>query len=310
MGHPKPFELHYMAIGNENCQGAGAPTYLRYYPTFYAKIKAAYPDLQLLANCNEAALGKFDLYDWHTYPSPNQMYGMGHTFDNYNTSQLIFVSEYAARGGDAGNGTLDAALSEAVFMNGMEVNSHVVHMASYAPLFANANAFEWLPDAIYFTSSEAYGTPSYWTQVMYGNSFQGLQGPPKTVQFTASTGMGFSTSVTVGTLSAEYGQGKNGATGVYIVRLVNFLATDTTVSVNMQGLPQSTTFPTASDLAVLRSSTSNRADQNTFADPHRVVPAYSTVSVKSAMFDISLPAFSLSILRVYVQQTSANTAQE
>ena len=66
------------------------------------------------------------------------MYNMGHTFDHYDPNQLLFVSEYAARGENAANGTLDVVLAEAVFMNGMEVNSHVIRMASYAPLFASA----------------------------------------------------------------------------------------------------------------------------------------------------------------------------
>ena len=308
MGHPAPFRLDYMAIGNENCQGNGVAAYLKYYPTFYSKIKAVYPELQLIANCNQSALGKFDLYDWHSYPSPNQMYGMGHVFDHYDPRELLFVSEYAARGGDAGNGTLDAALAEAVFMNGMEVNSHVIHMASYAPLFANANSFEWQPDAVYFTSSQVYGTPSFYTQVLYANSFEGLQAPPMTVQFTAGTAMGFSASVTVGTLTSGYGQGKNAATTVFVLKLVNALADNTTLSVDMQGLPSSATFPTPSDFTVLRSPTSNRVDMNSFSNPHTVAPAHSTVSIKSAKFAVSLPAYSSSVLRVYVSLSSVGAA--
>lgn len=135
--------------------------------------------------------------------------------------------------------------------------------------------------------------------MLYGNSFQGLQAAPSTVLFTPSSEDGFSTSVTVGTLTSAYGQGKGGANTVYIVRLVNYQST-TTVTVDMQGLPSSATFPVASDLAVLSSPTSDRTDSNSFTEPRRVAPSYSTVAIKSGLFSLDLPALSLSILRVYV----------
>ena len=302
MGHPAPFTLDYLAIGNENCQGSGAPTYLKYYPVLFARIKAAYPALSLIANCNQSALGAFDLYDWHTYPSPNQMYGMGREFDHYDPNQQLFVSEYAARGGDALNGTLDAALSEAVFMCGMEVNSHVIRMASYAPLFGNANALEWIPDAIYFTSSQAYGTPSYWTQILFANSFQGLQAPPRTVQFSApETGAAqFAASVTVGALSSDYSRGKGGASTAYIVKMVNFAAQSARVNIDLQGLPASARYPAPADLAVLSSPTGSRTDMNTFAHIRQIAPHYSTVNVQGAALSVELPAYSVAVLRVYV----------
>ena len=115
---------------------------------------------------------------------PEQFYGMEHTFDNFNVSEKIFVSEYAARGRDAGSGTLDAALSEAVFMNGMERNSHIVKLTSCAPLSANTNGFEWLPDAGYSNSSQALGPPSYSTQHLHAHSFRGVSGAPMMINST------------------------------------------------------------------------------------------------------------------------------
>ena len=305
MGHPAPFRLDYLAIGNENCQGPGAPTYLKYYPVFYQRLKAAYPHLQLISNCNEAGLGAFDLYDWHTYPAPQQLYGMGHTFDRYNLSQKIFVSEYAAKGGTAGNGTLDGALAEAVFMNGMEVNSQVIKLASYAPLFANVNNLAWIPDAIYFDSSRSYGTPSYWTQVLYANSYQGLRGPPMTLQFSDGAATGFSTSVVVGNLTSEYGRSKGGADTVYVLKMVNTGASNSTVSISLQGLPSSATFPAPSDWALLQSPTSSRTDLNTFGHEMQVAPVYAMVSGASSSFNVSLPAYSTSVLRVYVKMMAS-----
>jgi len=233
------------------------------------------------------------------------MYGMGQTFDQFDPNQHLFVSEYAAKGGDAGNGTLNAALAEAVFMNGLEVNSHVIQMASYAPLFANANNLAWIPDSIYFTSSEVYGTPSYWDQVLYSNSFVGLQSPPLTVQFTVGGATDFSASVTVGTLTSAYSKQKNGANIVYIFKLVNHGASTSTITIDLQGLSKSATFPAMSDLGVLHSPTANPGDLNSFVHPREIAPAYSTLNINSPTYTFDLPAYSLSVLRIYILLPSA-----
>ncbi|RZB47630.1 Alpha-L-arabinofuranosidase 1 isoform D [Glycine soja] len=169
MGHPTPFDLRYVAVGNENCW----QTYFNYqgnYLKFYEAIKAAYPDIQIISNCDASRKPlnhPADLFDFHTYPSSNDMFSLFTKFDNTSRSgPKAFVSEYAVKS-DAANGNLLAAVAEAAFLIGLEKNSDIVEMVSYAPLFLNINDKRWIPDAIVFDSYQVYGTPSYWVQKLF-----------------------------------------------------------------------------------------------------------------------------------------------
>lgn len=172
MGHPEPFDLKYVAIGNEDC---GKPYYQGNYLKFYDALKKAYPDIQVISNCDGSSRPldhPADLYDFHIYTSANDMFSKTHRFDNtMRSGPKAFVSEYAVTDRkDAGTGSLLAALAEAAFLTGIERNSDVVEMASYAPLFVNVNDRRWNPDAIVFNSSDVYGTPSYWMQHFFTKS--------------------------------------------------------------------------------------------------------------------------------------------
>ncbi|KAL6219315.1 hypothetical protein ACLB2K_007074 [Fragaria x ananassa] len=171
MGHPEPFDLRYVAVGNEDC---GKKNYRGNYLKFYSAIKRAYSDIQIISNCDGSSHPldhPADLYDFHVYTSASNMFSMAHQFDRTpRKGPKAFVSEYAVTGKDAGGGSLLAALAEAGFLIGLEKNSDVVEMASYAPLFVNANNKRWSPDAIVFNSSQLYGTPSYWVQCFFSES--------------------------------------------------------------------------------------------------------------------------------------------
>ncbi|XP_050369283.1 alpha-L-arabinofuranosidase 1-like isoform X2 [Argentina anserina] len=171
MGHPEPFDLRYVAVGNEDC---GKKNYRGNYLKFYSAIKRSYPDIQIISNCDGSSRPldhPADLYDFHVYTSASNMFSMAHQFDRApRKGPKAFVSEYAVTGKDAGAGSLLAALAEAGFLIGLEKNSDVVEMASYAPLFVNANNKRWNPDAIVFNSSQLYGTPSYWVQCFFSES--------------------------------------------------------------------------------------------------------------------------------------------
>ncbi|KAF8364762.1 hypothetical protein HHK36_033264 [Tetracentron sinense] len=171
MGHPEPFDLRYVAIGNEDCS---KKNYRGNYLKFYYAIKGAYPDINIISNCDGSSRKldhPADLYDFHIYTSANNMFSMAHQFDHTpRTGPKAFVSEYAVTGKDAVTGSFLAALAEAGFLIGLERNSDVVEMASYAPLFVNANDRRWNPDAIVFNSWQQYGTPSYWVQQFFAES--------------------------------------------------------------------------------------------------------------------------------------------
>ncbi|KAI6696967.1 hypothetical protein NL676_017086 [Syzygium grande] len=173
MGHPEPFDLRYVAIGNEEC---GLKNYLGWsYLKFHSAIKSAYPDIKMISNCDGSSQPldhPADFYDFHVYTSAKNLFSMAHKFDTTSRAAgpKAFVSEYAVTGNDAGTGSLLAGLAEAGFLIGLEKNSDIVEMASYAPLFVNSNDRRWNPDAIVFDSSRLYGTPSYWVQRFFTES--------------------------------------------------------------------------------------------------------------------------------------------
>ncbi|HON07689.1 MAG TPA: alpha-L-arabinofuranosidase C-terminal domain-containing protein, partial [Verrucomicrobiota bacterium] len=167
-GHPQPFNLKLMEIGNEN----GGPAYRERWKLFYDAIKAKYPDVNLIAD----VWGGYptnpmpDIIDEHYYNSPEFFIKEAGHYDNYNRKgPKVFVGEFAVTRG-CGNGNLRGAIGEAAFMTGIERNSDIVVMACYAPLFAHLNHKRWNPDLIYFDNHRVYGTPSYYVQKMFSEN--------------------------------------------------------------------------------------------------------------------------------------------
>jgi alpha-L-arabinofuranosidase len=164
-GHPAPFHLRYMEIGNEN----GGTAYQQRYALFYDAIKARYPEIMLIAD-QATSQRPADIVDEHYYSSPSFFISNAGKYDSYSrTGSKVYVGEFAVTSG-AGNGNLAGALGEAAFMTGIERNSDVVVMASYAPLFANLNNKSWNPDLIYFDGSRVCGTPSYYVQKLFSEN--------------------------------------------------------------------------------------------------------------------------------------------
>ena len=167
-GHPKPFGLRYLEIGNEN----GGPAYEERYGLMYKAIKAKYPEIELIACVwgGYPQKSPVDIIDEHYYSNPEFFVQNANRYDSYKrTGPKIYVGEYAVTQGN-GNGNLKGALGEAAFMAGMERNSDVVTMSSYAPLFANVNNKAWNPDLIYFDAAKVCGTPSYYVQKMFAKN--------------------------------------------------------------------------------------------------------------------------------------------
>jgi alpha-L-arabinofuranosidase len=167
-GHPAPFHLKHLEIGNEN----GGPAYRERWALFHKAIKAKYPDIQLVADVWQGAPAnpKPDILDEHYYSNPEFFIREAGKYDAYDRGgPKIFVGEYAVTQ-NCGAGNLRGAIGEAAFMTGMERNSDVVAMASYAPLFVNVNHKRWNPDLINFDSSRAYGLPSYYVQQMFAQN--------------------------------------------------------------------------------------------------------------------------------------------
>jgi alpha-L-arabinofuranosidase len=170
-GHPAPFRLRYLEIGNEN----GGPDYRRRWPLLANAIREKYPQLQLIVNTDLHGRPyprnpKPDIVDEHYYESPESFMWRASQYDSYErTGPKIFIGEYAVTE-NTSRGNLRAAVGEAAFMTGLERNSDIVIMASYAPLFVHLNHRFWNPGLINFDGSSWYGLPGYYVQQMFSEN--------------------------------------------------------------------------------------------------------------------------------------------
>jgi alpha-L-arabinofuranosidase len=168
-GHPKPFDLKYLEIGNEN----GQAPYAERWALMVNAIHAKYPEIKLIAN--EWAGGhphdpNPEIIDEHYYNNPDWFIWNSNKYDSYDRKgPKIFIGEYAVTSG-TGNGNLRGAIGEAAWMTGMERNSDIVIMGSYAPLFCNANHKAWPVNLINYDSYRWFGLPSYYVQEMFSNN--------------------------------------------------------------------------------------------------------------------------------------------
>lgn len=178
MGHPEPFGLKALGVGNEQWMEG----YFDRYVVFYQALKQRYPDLQIISTSGPQSNDEFYEYAWsrfqsdvetdvvdeHYYRSPQWFLSNSERYDSYDRDGAkVFAGEFAAHEPDRAS-TLRAAVTEAAFMTGLWRNADVVTMASYAPLFARVGAVQWTPDLIWFNNTDSYGTPSYYVQSMYG----------------------------------------------------------------------------------------------------------------------------------------------
>lgn len=181
MGHPEPFDLKYIGIGNENWDAV----YFKRYTEFVEPIRAKYPDIKLITTSGPVASGNLNDYAWktlnihrndklkyadlideHYYNPADWFLSNTNRYDSYERNYVdVFLGEYAAKAN-----TLYAAVAEAAFMTGLERNSDVVKMASYAPLFGNLLSRQWSPDMIYFNNSTAFGSINYYVQKMFSTN--------------------------------------------------------------------------------------------------------------------------------------------
>lgn len=166
-GHPAPFNLKMIQIGNEN----GGTLYDERYARFYDAIKAKYPEVKIVAN-NWGGIPKsrpIEILDEHYYKTPEFFMRQADRYDSYERGKYkIYCGEYAVTNG-SGMGNQIAAVGEAAFMTGLERNADVVEMASYAPLLVHPDWRSWNPNAIVFDNSRIYGTPSYYVQALFAN---------------------------------------------------------------------------------------------------------------------------------------------
>jgi alpha-L-arabinofuranosidase len=291
-GHPAPFNLKLIELGNENGMGyfwggGNAQQYADHYYPMYQKMKATYPAIRTIATApiqNAPINAQVETVDEHYYPTAEWFEDHASMYDNYDRKgPKIYVGEYATKPG-AGNGSLNAALGEAAFMTGMERNSDLVIMSSYAPLFVNPEWREWTPDLIVFNGMRAYGTPSYYNQMLFANNRPdiilplNLQLPPTNDSHARAP------------LYAV--AGKKNDTGEIIIKVVNITGEPQGSTINLKGASAD-----MSATATVLTST-NSADENTFVNPQNVVPKDSELGKVSSPFDYRFVPYSVTILHL------------
>jgi len=296
MGHPAPFNLKMMGIGNENW----GPQYVERLKAFTKVIKEKYPAIQLVNSSGTDPNGdrfnylntslrdmKADIIDEHYYRKPEWFFSNAKRYDNYpRNASKIFGGEYAAQSDktvsvDNKNCWL-TALAEAAFMTGLERNADVVSMASYAPLFAHIDAWQWTPDLIWVNNLQSYGTPDYYVQKLFS-----LNRGSKTVPVTLNN------EVVAGQDSLFAAACIDTATSELIVKLVNASGKEQTNVLALEGVKK---LAAQGSLTVLQSD--NLYSINSFDQPQRVAPKESTIAVKGKKINLTAAPYSFSVLRV------------
>lgn len=183
MGHPAPFNLEMLGVGNENW----GPQYIERLAAFKEVLNEKHPEIAIIASSGTDPDGerfayldeqlremKIDIIDEHYYRPPSWFLSSVSRYDDYDRNgPKVFAGEYAShttRPNGPGRSTWEAALSEAAFLTGLERNADVVQMASYAPLFGHVDGWQWTPDLIWVDNLHAYGTPSYQVQKLYSTN--------------------------------------------------------------------------------------------------------------------------------------------
>lgn len=186
MGHPQPFNLKQIGIGNEQW-GELYPVRLQ---KFMEQIRAKYPNIKICGSSGPSASGDrfdygweqmrklgVDLVDEHYYMAPDWFLKNANRYDNYDRrGPKVFAGEYASHVKDLGKeptvamNNFEAALSEAAFMTGLERNADVVHQATYAPLFAHVDGWQWRPDLIWFNNLKSVRSVNWYVQMLYGTN--------------------------------------------------------------------------------------------------------------------------------------------
>lgn len=295
MGHPKPFNMKIIGVGNEQW----GPQYIERYKVFEQAIKAKYPEIKIVSGAGPFSDGemfdyaweelktlKADIVDEHYYKAPQWFFQNVTRYDNYDRKgPKIFAGEYAAQSVDVtspdNKNNWQCALAEAAFMTGLERNADVVHLASYAPLFAHAEGWQWTPDLIWFDNLNAYGTPNYYVQKLFSVN-KGTHVVPLKAGNENLTGQ-----------NSLYGSAvvdKN--TGEVIVKIVNASEKATATEIRLEGVKKLNSKAT---LTTLRSELSA---VNSFDDPSRIKPVDTSLSVKGKSLTVNIEPYSLVVLKV------------
>jgi alpha-L-arabinofuranosidase len=292
MGHPAPFNLKYIGVGNEQWD----EQYIERYKMFEKVLKSKHPEIKIVSGSGPSASGKYfdyawnelkklspDLIDEHYYMPPEWFLKNAGRYDNYDRKGIkVFAGEYAAHWKEAkeseSRNSWYSALAEAAFMTGLERNANVVNMASYAPLLAHVEAWQWRPDLIWFDNLSSIGTPNYYVQKIFSN-YKGTQVIP--VLCDGKYLVGQDSLYSSGTIDRNTGE-------VYI-KLINISTAVKSVSLNLQGLSF------GKDCVVETLKSKDLYDFNSMSNPKLIYPSTKTLAITGKKINIVVDPISVNV---------------
>jgi len=299
MGHPAPFNLHYMGIGNEQWDYKDNPVFTARLKKFLDVVKKAHPEIKYIGTTGPDSEGKAfdmlqpkmkelkaDLYDEHFYR--NEAWFMDaknrHRYDNYDRKgPKVFAGEYACHGKKKKWNHFNASLMEAAFMTGIERNADIVNMATYAPLFAHVKGWQWRPDMIWFDNSRSFKSCSYYVQQLYshykGTNVLPMKMGKKVVAGDDDQNGLFASSVL------------NKETGEIYVKIINVSETTQPVRLTLKGIKS------LASGKVITLHSENPLGENTLDNPNLITPQEQPVEVSGNVLSTEIPAKSF---RVYI----------
>ena len=292
-GHPQPFPLHYVEIGNEDFFDRSG-SYPNRFKMFYDAIKARYPQLQIISTVGYDALKskaiprpEVDVIDEHYYRNAQDMYRNAFQYDRYDRKgPKIFCGEWATREGSPTT-NMNAALGDAAWMTCMERNSDICIMSCYAPLFVNVEpgAMQWASDLIGYDVLNSYGSPSYWAQVMFsqylGNRIVPVEAtgiPKQKLDRNDEANAVFYTATT------------DAKTGKTYLKLVNAVGDAQKLTIKLDGIKK-----VKSKAKKIELKSARPEDTNSIDNPRNIVPQESVQKV-GKQFPITLSPYSITVL--------------
>jgi alpha-N-arabinofuranosidase len=312
-GHPAPFKMRYVEIGNEDWFDRSG-SYDGRFNQFREAIRIKYPQLTCISTIADAQYPNLKVttgqkpavLDEHYYRNTWDMWANASQYDNYDRKgPKIFVGEWATREG-APTTNLIAALGDAAWMTGMERNSDIIIMSCYAPLFVNVStatatapkAWQWDSDLIGYNSLNSYGSPSYYVQKLFsqylGNRIVPITGeniPTQERPMTRRDSAGKITPKPVPTVF--YSATRDEKKGDVYIKLVNTTGKAQPVQIVLQGLTGVSA--NATEIVIK----GNRPeDTNSITDTQKVVPVNNVIHGIKQNFERTLPAYSVSILEL------------
>ena len=290
LGHPAPFNLKMIGVGNEQW----GPQYVERYDQFAKVLKAKDPKITLITSAGPRPQGeefdflwnkmrelKADIVDEHYYMPPKWFLDNVHRYDNYpRTGPKVFAGEFAAhisvKGRPDKPNNLEAALAEAALMTGLERNADLVVMSSYAPLFGHVEAWQWSPNLIWFDNLRSFGTPSYYVQKLFsvnrGTTILPVSIDAKEIYASASS---------------------DKRSGDVILKVVNPAASSREVNINLAGAGK----VGKSGKAFVLTNADLQAE-NSLSEPRKVAPVERQFTVSSSTVNYTLAPHSLTVLRI------------